>query len=188
MVLQIAAFVVPLGFDTLAVAIALGLRRMRPLRPALTFTFFEALMPLVGLVLGRAVGVRFQTLSVVIGGVVLLAVAAFMTKEAFEDDETASISFTSLRTAALAGLGISVDELAIGFPIGTSGLPVLETIGAIAIQAFVVTYAGILLGNRLGETLGQRMSRVSGLTAAATFAVLGVYLIAQRIWPRIPQL
>ena len=35
-----AAFVIPLGFDTLAVAVVLGLRGMRPLRPALTFAFF----------------------------------------------------------------------------------------------------------------------------------------------------
>jgi hypothetical protein len=54
-IVKIAAFVVPLGFDTLAVAIALGLRGLGPLRAALAFAFFEAVMPLVGLLLGHFV-------------------------------------------------------------------------------------------------------------------------------------
>ena len=61
---KIAAFVVPLGFDTFAVAVLLGLRGMRPLRPAATFTFFEGVMPLVGLLIGRLVGARFKTPAV----------------------------------------------------------------------------------------------------------------------------
>jgi putative Mn2+ efflux pump MntP len=110
-----------------------------------------------------------------------------MLKEALENEEGDDLSFTSLRTATLAGFGISMDELAIGFPMGTSGLPVPETIGAIAVQAFVVTYVGIVAGTRLGETLGRRTSRVAGLTAAAGFGLLGIYLIAQRFVPGLPQ-
>jgi putative Mn2+ efflux pump MntP len=188
MLAEIAAFVVPLGFDTLAVAVALGLHGLRPLRPALTFTFFEAVMPLIGLLLGRAVGARFETPAVVLGGIVLLAVALYILKEALEEnDETGNLSFTSLRTAILAGFGISMDELAIGFPMGTSGLPIRETIGAIAAQAFIVTYLGIVAGTRLGETFGRRTSRIAGLIAAAAFALLGAYLIAQRFL-RLPQI
>jgi putative Mn2+ efflux pump MntP len=78
MFLKVAAFVIPLGFDTFAVAVLLGLGRMRPLRPAATFTFFEAVMPLVGLLIGRLVGARFETPAVVVGGIVLLGVAIYM--------------------------------------------------------------------------------------------------------------
>jgi Putative manganese efflux pump len=92
--LKLVAFVIPLGFDTLAVATALGLRGMRPLRPALTFAFFEALMPLIGLLLGRLVGERFETPAIVLGGVVLLVVALHMLREALEEeDETERLSF-----------------------------------------------------------------------------------------------
>src|ERR1700736_6531265 len=106
MLLKIAVFVVPLGFDTLAVALALGLRGMRPFRPALTFALFEAVMPLVGLVLGRVVGARFETPAVVFGGIVVLGVAVYMAREALEEkDEAETLSFTSLQTAALAGAG-----------------------------------------------------------------------------------
>lgn len=189
MLLKIAAFVVPLGFDTVAVAVILGLRGLRPLRPALTFAFFEAAMPVVGLLLGRVVGARFEAPAVVLGGILLLAVALYMLKEALQDeDETDNLSFTSLRTAALAGFGISMDELAIGFPMGTSGLPVPQTIGAIAAQAFIVTYVGMVAGTRLSRSLGERTSRIAGLIAAGAFALLGIYLILERFVPALPKI
>ena len=187
MIFKIAAFVVPLGFDTLAVAIALGLRGIGPLRPALAFAFFEAVMPLLGLILGHFAGARFATPAVVAGGIVLLLVAAYMLREALEaEDESANVSFSSFRGAMLAGFGISMDELAIGFPMGTSGLPIPETIAAIAAQAFAVTFAGIVLGKRIGEAFGKRTSKVASLLAASAFALLGVYLIAQRFVPGLP--
>lgn len=185
---KIAAFVVPLAFDTFAVAVALGLRGMRPFRPALTFALFEGLMPLIGLFLGGLFGERFATVAVVFGGVVLLAVAARVFREALEeDDEAESLSFSSMRTAALAGFGISTDELAVGFPMGTSGLPKWQTVVAIAVQAFVVTCVGIASGNRLGERFGRRASCAAGVLAAVAFALLGIYLIAQRFVPGLPE-
>ncbi|GAC1652950.1 MAG: manganese efflux pump MntP family protein [Vulcanimicrobiaceae bacterium] len=185
---KIAAFVVPLGIDTLAVAVLLGLRGVGPLRPALVFAFFEAVMPLIGIVAGRFVGARFETPAVITGGVVLIGVAAYMLKEKLEDSEEAdNLSFDSWRVAMLAGFGVCMDELAIGFPMGTSGLPIPQTLGAIAVQTFIVTFAGCLAGRRVGESLGRRTARVAGFVAAGAFALLGGYLIVQRLVPGLPE-
>ncbi len=70
--LKIVLFVAPLGLDTLAVAVALGLRGVGPLRPALAFACFETAMPLVGLLLGKFIGEHFATAAVVVGGIVLV--------------------------------------------------------------------------------------------------------------------
>jgi putative Mn2+ efflux pump MntP len=188
LLLKIVAFVIPLGFDTAAVAVLLGLRGAHPLRPALTFAVFEAVMPFTGLWLGRVIGARYQAMATVLGGLILLGVAGHLLKEVLEEDETLNLSFSTMRTAALAGLGISMDELAVGFPMGTSGLPIPQTIAAIALQAFVVTYVGILVGKTLGAKLGRKTSRIAGLVAAAAFAVLGAYLIAQRFVPWLPEI
>lgn len=180
MIFKIAAFVIPLGFDTFSVAMMLGLYGIRPFRPASTFAFFEAVMPLVGLLLGRLVGARFETPAVVLGGIVLFGVAVYVLKETPEG-EAGKLAFTSLRTTALAGFGISMDELAIGFPIP-------ETIAAIALQAFIVTYAGMVAGARFGAALGQRTSCLAAVVAAVAFGVFGVYLIAQRFVPGLPEI
>ncbi|MDQ6941051.1 MAG: manganese efflux pump MntP family protein [Candidatus Eremiobacteraeota bacterium] len=154
----------------------------------MTFAFFEAVMPLFGMLVGHLAGARFETPAVVVGGIVLIGVAVYMLKEALEEeDEAEGLSFSSMRTAALAGFGISMDELAVGFPMGTSGLPIPTTIAAIAVQAFIVTYVGIIVGKRVGDALGQRASRISGLVAAAAFGLLGIYLIVQRLVPGLPE-
>ncbi|MHB8817394.1 MAG: manganese efflux pump MntP [Steroidobacteraceae bacterium] len=189
MLLKVAAFVVPLAFDSMMVAVLLGLRGVRPLRPAVTFALFEGVMPLFGISLGRVIGAYYERLAGVLGGVVLVALAIHVLKEALEDeDESAGLSFASIRTSALAGFAISVDEAAIGFPLGASRLPIPLTIAAIAAQAFLVTYAGTLVGARLGARIGEGAGRLAGLFASAAFGLLGAYLIAQTFVSSLPRL
>jgi putative Mn2+ efflux pump MntP len=180
--LRIAAFVVPLGFDTFAVAVALGLRGLRPIRPALLFSLFETVMPLIGILVGRYFGLRFGTPAVYVGGVILIGLGIHTLRETLRrENETASLSFESLRGTLLAGLGISTDEIAVGFPLGALGLPIITVLAAIAVQAFFVTVAGIMLGRRIGTALGILTSRIAGVVAGAAFSLLGIYLILEQI-------
>jgi len=58
-VLKLILFVLPLGADTFAVAAALGMGGLPPkqrLRVSVVMSSFEMLMPVVGLLLGRALG------------------------------------------------------------------------------------------------------------------------------------
>lgn len=84
--LAIAAFVIPLGFDTPAVSIALGLRGLDPWRPAVLFATFESTMPLAGMVLGRYVGARVEFLAGYLGGIIIIAVGLHTFLEAFEGE------------------------------------------------------------------------------------------------------
>lgn len=187
--LKVSLFVVPLALDSMAIAVLLGLRGIRPLRPAVTFALFEGVMPLFGMSLGRVLGAYYERAALGLGGVVLVVLAIHVLKEAVEgEDEAAGLSFTSIRTSALAGLAISVDEAAIGFPMGASRLPIPLTIAAIAAQAFAVTYAGILVGTRLGGKSGERAGRLAGLLAAAAFGLLGAYSIAGAFVSWLPRI
>jgi len=179
---RIAAFVIPLGFDTLAVAVALGLRGFHPLRPALCFTLFETLMPLIGIVAGRYVRFWFGTLAAYIGAIILIGIGIHTLRETLErGDKTPSVSFESLRGVLLAGVGISTDEIAMGFPLGALGLPIGAVLAAIAVQAFAVTVGGILIGRRVGVSLGMRASKIAGIAAGVAFSLLGSYLLIERI-------
>src|SRR5438132_12282636 len=115
--LRIATFVIPLGFDTFAVAVALGLRGLHPLRPALLFTLFETTMPLIGIAAGRFVGLRFGTVAVYIGGIILIGVGIHTLRETpADDDDARSLSVESVRGILLAGSAISPAGIAMGFP------------------------------------------------------------------------
>ena len=84
----------------------------------------------------------------------------------------------------MAGLGISMDEIAIGFPLGALRLPIVTVLGAIAIQTFVVSVGGILVGRKISQRLGMQASRLAGLAAGAAFVLLGSYLILERIFSK----
>ena len=91
------------------------------------------------------------------------------------------LSLESVRGILLAGLGISTDEIAVGFPLGALGLPIVAVLAAIAVQAFFATVIGILTGRRIGTALGRRTSRIAGLAAGVAFLLLGSYLLVERI-------
>lgn len=170
MTLHLLAFIVPLGLDTLAVSVALGIRNAPLLRVAITFAIFEALMPLIGFFAGGFVSAKFEAIATVFGGVILVATGLYIAHESREiDQEVEKLSFDSFRLALAAGLSISLDELAIGFPMHVMRLPILSTLAAIAAQAFLASAIGITFGHRLG----QRFARYSGTVAGIAFIVLG---------------
>lgn len=181
MTLRIIAFVIPLGFDTFTVAVALGLGSVHPLRPALLFALFETAMPLIGIAVGHYAGRWFATPAAYLGALIIIGIGLHTLYETIQgDDEVRTLSFDSVPGTLLAGVGISTDEMAMGFPLGASGLPIGAVLAAIAVQAFVVSATGIVIGRRIGVTLGRRTAHVAGMAAGAAFLLLGGYLLAER--------
>lgn len=138
-------------------------------------------MPVFGVALARIVGTRFAIAAVVVGGIILIGLGIHVIREALEGkQELEHGSFKSLRSSFLAGLAISSDELAIGFPMGASGLPIVTTLVAISVQALLITLLGITIGNRVGSGLGLRASRYVGIAAGIVFSLVGLWLIVDR--------
>lgn len=170
----------PLGLDTLAIAIAVGLRGIKPVRPAIVFAVAEGTMPLIGVLFGSLISHTFQNVAEYAGGVILIGLGLHAFKEAAETVEEAErLMFTTLRAMMLAGLAVSIDEVAIGFPLATEGLPIPWVLLAIAAQAFIFGYAGISFGAKLGA----KASRRAGLLAGVAFILLGAWLIASHAIP-----
>jgi manganese efflux pump family protein len=81
----------------------------------------------------------------------------------------------------LAGVGVSTDEVAVGFALGALGLPIPAVLAVIAGQAFAVTIVGILLGRRIGTALGRQTARTAGFVAGIAFVLLGGFLLVERL-------
>ena len=177
MALKVAAFVVPLGIDTFAVAVVLGLRGVSPLRPALVFACFETAMPLLGIGVGNYVARRWEHVAVYAGAAILVAIGLHVIRETLRDDGAADrMSLASARGIILAGLGVSTDEIAMGFPLGALDLPVGPVLLALGVQTFLATTVGILIGGRISSIAGRRASRTAGVAAGIAFVLLGCYV------------
>ena len=176
---KLAAFVVPLGVDTFAIAAAVGASGLKPearRRITALFVAFEAGMPLVGLALGAPLAHVIGGVAEYVAGAVLIAVGAWMVFGEDEDgEEEKARSFTDAGGAALTALGLSIslDELAIGFTLGLSRLPVPVVVVAIAVQAGVAAQLGLRLGARLSERPREAAEKIAGVALAA----LGAYLV-----------
>jgi putative Mn2+ efflux pump MntP len=170
----------PLAIDTFALGAALGIVGLKPrerLRTSVILAAFEGGMPIVGFLVGGAIGQvlgRFAGYTaiafLVIAGILLLRPG---------DDEAEERRLRLLgRARGLAiidlGLSISVDELAIGFSLGLLGIALPLAVAWIAIQALVAAQLGMRLGARIGEGLRERAEQLAGV---ALIAVAGLLLV-----------
>jgi putative Mn2+ efflux pump MntP len=183
MALRIFLFVFPLALDTFALSIALGLRGFRPWKPALLFATFETVMPVFGIAIAQVLSRRFETAAVVIGGIILIGIGTHAIREGVRGKKGAeNFSFGSLRSLLAAGFAISTDEIAAGFPLGASRLPIATVLLAIAGQTLVATAVGVAIGNRVRSATALGASRYASIGAGIVFTLLGAWLIAERVW------
>ena len=159
------------GLDNLGAATAIGVsgvdQRLR-LRIAIVFGAFEAAMPVVGLLLGNAVSHHIDNKGKVLAGSVLCLTGLFALVSAARSSDTERRR-TNYPTGRLLLLGaaLSIDNLAIGFALGTYqvSLPVAAIIiGAVSVTMSLI---GLELGHRLGTKTGERGELLGGLVLIA---------------------
>jgi len=174
-----AGLLLPLGLDTFALSAALGvagLRKEDRLRVSLLFTVFEAGMPILGILLGQAIG-KVAGAWAGYGGILFLAIAGALLLRPGQDEEAEGRRLKLLAQArGLAvidlGLSISVDELTVGFSAGLLAIPIAFAVIWIAIQAFLVAQAGMRFGDRVGEELRERSEKAAGVALIAVALIL----------------
>ena len=191
--LRLILFALPLSLDNFAVSTVLGVTPL-PARArwrlALTFAAAEGLMPAVGLLVGLPLGAAIGEASPYVAGAIMIGVGLWLWWQSRgddgddDDDEAAQIARAAKQTGwAVLGiaLGISLDELAIGFSFGVLRLPLAPALAVLAVQALLASAAGQWVGRRMGASTGERAERLAG----PALCLLGLYfIVAQALgWP-----
>jgi manganese efflux pump family protein len=190
---RLVPLILSLGLDTFALSTALGVAPLPArtrLRLALTFATAEGLMPAVGLLLGRPLGDAIGTGAVYIAAVLLIGTGVWLLREGLEDDDDADDKpggeAARIMSAAMArgwpllgiALSVSLDELAMGFSFGVLRVPVVPALGAIALQALVVSVIGQWIGRRVGAALGERAEMAAGVVLCLLGLAVGLGRLA----------
>jgi putative Mn2+ efflux pump MntP len=180
---RLIALVVPLGLDTLAVSLALGVAGLpvaRRLRLALLFAGCEAVMPLIGAGLGLPLGRSIGTVADVLAAALIIVLGVYMLSglEVTERDPADLLAASRAGVLGAVGLGLSIslDELAIGFSAGLLRVSLPTLVVLVALQAFVATQVGWRLGARVSGRGREGIERLAGLTLLA----LGLVLLAEQ--------
>ena len=170
----IELFILALGLsmDAFAVSICKGLsvpkqQAKHCLICGVYFGGFQALMPLLGWLLG----IRFQSLITNIDHwiafVLLAVIGANMIKESFSKEEEcpdASFGFKTMLTLAVA---TSIDALAVGVTFAFLDVTIVPAVLLIGATTFVCSAVGVKIGNVFGNRFQSKAEFLGGLVLIA---------------------
>jgi putative Mn2+ efflux pump MntP len=179
-VLALLLVAASVGMSNFGAAIAIGVSgvdaRTR-LRVGLIFGAFEAGMPVLGLIIGDQLAAPLghaarwlgAALLIAVGGYALIAATragrASRGGPAHQSGEAVrpAICLAGTGRLLLSGLALSMDNLAVGFALGTYRTSIVA--GAIIIGAVSVALSllGLELGARIGAAVGERGEQLAGL-------------------------
>jgi len=167
-ILSLLLVSVSVGLSNFAGAIGIGLSgidaRTR-IRVGVAFGLFEAVMPLVGLLLGEAVAGFFGHYARYAGGLILALTGAYTIwqgRRAAPPETKAGPQGLRLRHLIITALALSVDNLAVGFALAIYHIQIVLaaiTMGAVSVAMSMV---GLELGSRLGGHVEEWSEELSG--------------------------
>ena len=174
---------VAVGLSNLAASIGIGVTgvtvRIR-LQVGLVFGVFEAGMPIVGLLLGQRIARDLGQAVRWPGAVLLIIIGAFglvrslhdsRRRAAHEPGESPRPTAQPQAPSRSPGLGrllvsgfvLSLDNLVIGFALGTYQVGILAGAALIGAVSVTMSLAGLELGGLLGRWVGERSEQMSGV-------------------------
>jgi len=157
-----------LSMDAFAVAICKGLsvKKVR-LGNALTvgayFGGFQALMPLIGFLLGSAFKSLIESVDHWIAFGLLALIGGNMIREALRGDNEeldCSFCFKSMLPLAVA---TSIDALAVGVGFAVIDVNIIPAVSFIGVITFVLSAAGVYLGNIFGAKYKSKAELLGGI-------------------------
>ena len=173
---------VSLSMDAFAVSVCKGLSVERPrLRHCLTcggwFGAFQALMPLIGWLLG----VRFQGMIVSVDhwiAFVLLSLIGFnMVRESRGGAaEELDCSFSPRAMLPLA-VATSIDALAVGVTFAFLRVDILPAVALIGVCTFVISAIGVKVGN----VFGTRYKSKAELLGGVVLVLIGLKILLEHL-------
>lgn len=170
------------SMDAFAVAICKGLSmsKMRwqdTLIIGIYFGVFQAGMPFFGYLLG----VQFQDAIISIDhwiAFILLGVMGInMIREALSEDEETCCAQVDFGNMLLLALATSVDALAVGVTFAFLRIQIIPAITLIGITAFVLSIAGVKIGN----VFGTRYKSKAEFAGGCILLLMGINILVEHL-------
>lgn len=161
-----------LAMDATAVSAARGLAvpMIRPRHVLLVAGFFggfQALMLVIGWLLGARVGPIVQAWDHWIAFVLLVFVGGKMIWEARSAgdaaEEQSTVDHFALRSMLVLAIATSIDALAVGVTLPMLHAPFVLSVVTTGIVTALLSAVGLFAGRRFGAVLGQRLDLAGGI-------------------------
>jgi putative Mn2+ efflux pump MntP len=159
---------VSVGLSNFAGAIGIGLSGINVrtrVRVGLSFGFFEALMPVIGLLLGHEVAGFFGQYGKYVGGAILVLTGAYTIIQARfigVEQKTRMPRSVRLESLLVTALALSVDNLAVGFALAVYPVDIWLAALTFGVVSIVMSLLGLELGHRLGKRAEAWSEEIGG--------------------------
>jgi manganese efflux pump family protein len=172
---------VAVGLSNLAASIGIGVTGVTArtrLQVGLVFGAFEAGMPIVGLLIGQRIASDLGKAVRWPGAILLMIVGASALVRSLRESRRSAAGESPQPVAPVAppappprrlgrllvsGFVLSLDNLVVGFALGTYQVGILSAAILIGLVSVAMSLAGLELGGLLGRWAGQRSEQMSGL-------------------------
>ena len=181
-IIELFLFAVSLSMDAFAVSVCKGLS-VKTLRPrhgviaGLYFGGFQALMPLIGWLLGRQFEGLIKSVDHWVAFMLLALIGANMVRESFGKDEEVNDSF-SFKTMLPLAVATSIDALAVGVTFAFLEVQILPAIALIGVTTFAFSAAGVKIGN----VFGTRFKSKAEFAGGVILILLGIKILVEHLF------
>lgn len=153
--------------DAFAVAIGLGAkpqinRKKMALMAACYFGLFQALMPLLGFLIGKGFMGWIAAYAPWVAFVLLALIGAKMIYEALNPDAEVELNVISHRVMLLLAIATSIDAMAAGFVLNLMAVNVLLACFIIGAVTYAFSYAGVFIGAKSGAKFESHAELLGG--------------------------
>lgn len=181
-VIELLLLAVGLSMDAFAVSVCKGLAlgKPRPWQMAVVgawFGGFQALMPLLGFLLGSAFQRYIQSVDHWIAFGLLGFIGINMIREARSGEEEGQNASLHWKPMLLMAVATSIDALAVGITFAFLQVNVILAVSAIGVITFL--FSG--LGVRVGGVFGQRRRSLAELCGGVILIVLGLDILLEHL-------
>lgn len=165
--IELFLIAVGLSMDAFAVSVCKGLsvKRLSPkhaLIVGIYFGGFQFLMPVIGYLLGFRFEHIITNIDHWIAFVLLAFIGGSMIKESFGKSEELNDDF-SFKTMLMMAVATSIDALAVGITFAFLSVRILPAAGLIGITTFIISGAGIYIGNVFGAKYKSKAELAGGV-------------------------
>jgi putative Mn2+ efflux pump MntP len=162
LVWQLVVLGIALGMNNALASVALGTTNMtrgHQIRTALTFGLFEALMPILGLLIGAELSQMIGNLAKYVGIGVLVALAVYLLFKSADEEERPKKAGVQ---GVLLAVALSLDNLTVGFGLGMLQVPLAAAAVTFGLVSLVMTFVGLEIGRFVGAKVSLSADKLSG--------------------------
>ena len=166
--IELFLIAVGLSMDAFAVSVCKGLAMpkctfKKAAIVGLWFGGFQALMPAIGYILGAQFQEAIASIDHWIAFVLLALIGGNMIHEALDNDEEEADASLDVKTMFLLAVATSIDALAIGITFAFLKVSIIPAVCFIGIVTFIISFAGVKIGNVFGASYQNKAEIVGGL-------------------------